>query len=90
LKSQKFFHCDLSQFVVTKSVMADRQTINAGAHEIEVTPEMIAAAVKVIAEDYGVCSEYAAEGLVEDILKAMIAARTNRVAINAEKPPGTA
>jgi hypothetical protein len=36
--------------------MTDSQTIDAGAPEIEVTPEMIAAAVKVIAKDYGVCS----------------------------------
>jgi hypothetical protein len=40
-----------------------------------VTPEMIAAAVKVIAEDYGVCSEYVAEGLVADMFKAMMAVR---------------
>ena len=40
-----------------------------------VTSEMIAAAVKVIAEDYGVCSEYVAEGLVADIFRAMMAAR---------------
>jgi hypothetical protein len=43
----------------------------------ELTPNMVRAAVKVIAEDYGVCSEYVAEGLVQDIFRAMMAARTN-------------
>ena len=34
--------------------------------------------MKVIAEEYGVCSEYVAIGLVEDIFKAMIATQNSR------------
>jgi hypothetical protein len=42
--------------------------------KIEITPEMIAAGVQVIADTYGVCGEYAATGLAEDVFKAMMSA----------------
>jgi hypothetical protein len=35
---------------------------------------MIAAAVKVCADEYAICSEYVAEGLAVDMFKAMMAA----------------
>jgi hypothetical protein len=41
---------------------------------IDVTPEMIQAGVRVLAED-GQMSEYSAEGIVADVFKAMWAAR---------------
>jgi hypothetical protein len=43
--------------------------------EIEITPEMVEAAVRVIADLYGICSEHVAEGLARDTFKAMIRAR---------------
>jgi hypothetical protein len=33
---------------------------------------MIAAGVRLIAEEYGVCSEYVAEGLASDVFRATI------------------
>lgn len=41
---------------------------------IEVRPELTGAAVSVIAQEYGVCSESAAERLPEDGLRAIISA----------------
>jgi hypothetical protein len=55
--------------------------------ELNITAAMIAAGVKVIADEYGVCSEFVGEGLAEDVFKAMIAARQDSsAAAHAEKP----
>jgi hypothetical protein len=53
--------------------------------DLEVTPEMIRAAVKVIAEDYGICSEYVAEGLAKDAFEAMMRARSTQASISGAK-----
>jgi hypothetical protein len=72
--------------------MSDRPTILddlPGAASLGiVTPAMIAAAIRVIADDYGICSELVAEGLVHDVFKAMISSRPNQTAGYAKEPPG--
>jgi hypothetical protein len=46
--------------------------------KIEITPAMIAAGVKVLADEgYAVVSEYVARELAEVVFRAMIAARSN-------------
>jgi hypothetical protein len=40
-----------------------------------ITPEMIAAGVRILADEWGVCSEYAAEELAEIVFRAMLAAK---------------
>ena len=67
--------------------MAGFNPIAAAGAPAFLTPAMIAAAVRVIADEYGVCSEYVAEGLVQDIFKAMIAAQSNQAASDAKEPP---
>ena len=43
--------------------------------EIEITPEMIEAGVRVLASEWGVIGEVAAEELAEDVYRAMSAIR---------------
>lgn len=64
------------------------QPQDAGARKIEVTSAAVRAAIEVVANDYGVCSEQVAEGLVRDIFAAMIAAQENQAAADAKKQSG--
>jgi hypothetical protein len=41
---------------------------------MEISSAMIAAGVRVIAEEYGVCSEHIVEGLATNVFRAMVAA----------------
>lgn len=57
--------------------MPDRPTApgGGGGEEIQITPEMLRAGAWVVAELHGVLGEYAAEGLAEDVYRAMVKAK---------------
>jgi hypothetical protein len=57
------------EYLTAHDEKTDSLTRQAGA---TITPAMVAAGVRAIAEEYGVCSEYVAEGLAEDVFRAMV------------------